>query len=494
MTISTESIRNDYVGNDTAAVFAFTFKIFSQENLRVIVADTDGSETVLTLGTDYSVSIAETGPGGSVTLTPERTPQSFFSASNGLKANYKLTIKLSLPFLQETSIRNQGEFFPETHENVFDYLTLLSQQIKELNDRTLRLSETLSATAFNPTLPASIGGVPNAALVSNNRGDGFVLGPTADAIAGAESAAERAETAANAASTSAAALTEIPWKSVNLISDNAVVLSSAVRKNELYVLSHASGEKIINLPEISSLDLTTPYRVAFVSKTTATVTIRRAGTDTIDTVTSMLLAAKNQGIVLIPKLVGNNGRWTTLNFCDWNLVGWIVDRYISGNWLNSVQPRIYRTMGNSLSIGVGGQSLKDFGTINEKISDENDQGSLCTFNNVTGLIAVPQNADYSVRMDITISFQELNTSNSINAYAKMLSPTSSNESFYWAKQSGAGSIATLSGSYTMKPHNRLSIHNNAQDAIIIPYATFIMTEIKNKYQLKINTSGTNPIP
>ncbi len=33
-----------------------------------------------------------------------------------------------LDVVQDTDLRNQGKFFPEVHEDAFDYLTMLIQQ------------------------------------------------------------------------------------------------------------------------------------------------------------------------------------------------------------------------------------------------------------------------------------------------------------------------------------------------------------------------------
>lgn len=48
--------------------------------------------------------------------------------TSALPAGYKISIERSTPVTQEASIRNQGGFFPEIHEDALDKLTMLVQQ------------------------------------------------------------------------------------------------------------------------------------------------------------------------------------------------------------------------------------------------------------------------------------------------------------------------------------------------------------------------------
>lgn len=116
MTVSTEVNQAAYTGNGVTTVFPYTFRILNASNLTVTRIDLLEVETVLTLGTDYTVTGAGTYNGGAVTL-PVPLP-------NG----YGIIIERDLDVVQETDLRNQGTFFAEVHEDVFDYLTMLIQQ------------------------------------------------------------------------------------------------------------------------------------------------------------------------------------------------------------------------------------------------------------------------------------------------------------------------------------------------------------------------------
>lgn len=117
MTVSTEVNQAAYTGNGVTTVFPYTFRILNASNLTVTRIDLQEVETVLTLGTDYTVAGAGSYNGGAVTL-----PQPLL---NG----YSLVIERDLAIVQETDLRNQGTFFAEVHEDAFDYLTMIIQQV-----------------------------------------------------------------------------------------------------------------------------------------------------------------------------------------------------------------------------------------------------------------------------------------------------------------------------------------------------------------------------
>ncbi|HHR6455457.1 TPA: hypothetical protein ACS772_000894 [Providencia alcalifaciens] len=118
MTVSTEISSNEYTGNGVTTDFDYKFRIFKANQLSVITSDADGDNVVmLRLGTDYTVTGANKSSGGKVILTKP--------LANG----HKISIARDIPITQETSFRNQSKFFAETHEDAFDYLTMILQRI-----------------------------------------------------------------------------------------------------------------------------------------------------------------------------------------------------------------------------------------------------------------------------------------------------------------------------------------------------------------------------
>lgn len=126
MTVSTVVDHNDYTGNGVTTSFPYTFRIFKKTDLAVSVVDLSENITVLVMDTDYTVTNAGGYNGGNVVLT---TP-----LANG----WQISIARELEPTQETDLRNQGKFFAEVHEDAFDKLTMLLQQVGSLFRLALR--------------------------------------------------------------------------------------------------------------------------------------------------------------------------------------------------------------------------------------------------------------------------------------------------------------------------------------------------------------------
>ncbi len=116
MTVSTEVSREEYTGNGVTTDFDYRFRVFSADELVVTVADTTENIRTLVLNTDYTVTGAGSRNGGKVKL------------ASALASNWRISIERELPVTQETDVRNQGNFFPEVHEDAWDKLTMLIQQ------------------------------------------------------------------------------------------------------------------------------------------------------------------------------------------------------------------------------------------------------------------------------------------------------------------------------------------------------------------------------
>ncbi|HCQ3644398.1 TPA: hypothetical protein OKD57_001155 [Escherichia coli] len=126
MTVSTEVDHNEYTGNGVTTSFPYTFRIFNKSDLVVQVVDLNENVSVLTLDTDYTVTGAGGYNGGSVVL------------SEALARGHQISIARELPVTQEMDLRNQGKFFAEVHENAFDKLTMLIQQVRSWFSLALR--------------------------------------------------------------------------------------------------------------------------------------------------------------------------------------------------------------------------------------------------------------------------------------------------------------------------------------------------------------------
>jgi len=201
MTISSTTNRVSYTGNGAVDTYAYTFRIFTKNDLRVTVRDTDDVETTLTVDTHYTVTGAGDEGGGNVALV--NGAFAWLDADGDLKSNYVLTIRRVRALKQETDIRNQGEFYPENHEDAFDHFVMVDQQQQDSIDRAVKLPETVTSSAFDPTLPSDIAGVADSVPVTNASGDGWADAAdwiTADEVSNAQTYANNASTSATLAS------------------------------------------------------------------------------------------------------------------------------------------------------------------------------------------------------------------------------------------------------------------------------------------------------
>jgi len=202
MGLSSTTSRVAYTGNNTTDTYAYTFKVFAASDL--LVTKVIGRvESTLILNTDYTVTGVGSVSGGNIVLT-----------GGNLATGHKLVIRRVRPLTQTTDIRNQGTYYPETHENQFDKLVMQDQQQQDEINRSVKLPESVATSAFNPTLPVGTPGTLSKAPITNSTGTGWAdpnLWPAATDIATAASSATAAAASAAAA----------------LVSENAAAASEA---------------------------------------------------------------------------------------------------------------------------------------------------------------------------------------------------------------------------------------------------------------------------
>lgn len=172
MALASGVCRNDYLGDGSTEVYAYGFKIYDESELLVIVRDTDDVETTLTLTTDYTVDGVRDSDGGEITLVDD--DQDWLDAEGDLKTGYTLTIRRILPYTQTTDIRNQGTFYPETHEDALDRIVMLVQQLANDVAGAIKLPQTVDPADYTMRLPVLTGQAGKLVAV-NATEDGFEL-------------------------------------------------------------------------------------------------------------------------------------------------------------------------------------------------------------------------------------------------------------------------------------------------------------------------------
>ncbi len=136
MTVSSTTVKNSYSGNSSTTVFAYTFKIFADTDLQVIIRSSTGTETTKTLTTHYTVSGAGDASGGNVTFTSGNTPAT----------GETVVIRRGVPQTQAIDYIANDPFPAESHEEGLDRATMTIQQMQEELDRSFKVSRTNSIT------------------------------------------------------------------------------------------------------------------------------------------------------------------------------------------------------------------------------------------------------------------------------------------------------------------------------------------------------------
>jgi len=143
MTISTTIIKVSYSGNGSQTVFPYTFKINAEADIQVIIRAANGTETVKTLTTDYSVSGVGSASGGNVTMVTAPS------------ATETIVIRRETSQTQTVDLVENDPFTAETVEGAFDKSIAVSQELQEEVDRSIKLSRTNTMTSTEFTVDAA---------------------------------------------------------------------------------------------------------------------------------------------------------------------------------------------------------------------------------------------------------------------------------------------------------------------------------------------------
>ena len=131
MTISSTTVRNSYSGDGSTTAFNYTFKIFENSDLEVILrTDSTGSETVQTITTHYTMTGAGNANGGTVTFVT--------APASGIT----VVLRRAIPQTQAIDYIANDPFPAESHEEGLDRSMMAIQQLQEEVNRTIKFSKT----------------------------------------------------------------------------------------------------------------------------------------------------------------------------------------------------------------------------------------------------------------------------------------------------------------------------------------------------------------
>ena len=144
MTVSSTTTKNSYAGDSSTVAFSYTFKIFDEDDIAVILRDNaTATETVQTITTNYTVSGVGNAGGGTIT---------FVTAPATGKT---VVLRRESAQTQTTDYTPNDPFPAEAHEDALDKLTFFVQEVQEELDRSIKLSRTNTMTSTEFTVGAA---------------------------------------------------------------------------------------------------------------------------------------------------------------------------------------------------------------------------------------------------------------------------------------------------------------------------------------------------
>jgi hypothetical protein len=143
MTVSSSTNRASYSGNGSLTTFAYGFKVFDQGDLTVILRASNGTETVQTIVTDYTVTgVGDVGGGNVVFGT---------APASGVT----VVILREMDFEQGLDLVPNDPFPAQSLENSLDKLTFMVQQHDEQLGRAIKASRTNVISGSEFTISAA---------------------------------------------------------------------------------------------------------------------------------------------------------------------------------------------------------------------------------------------------------------------------------------------------------------------------------------------------
>jgi len=145
MTISSTTVKNSYSGDSSTTTFSYTFKIFADSDIQVIIRSSTGTETTKTITTHYTVTGAGNSGGGSVIFTSGNIPAT----------GQTVLLRRNIPQTQAIDYIANDPFPAESHEEGLDRSTMAIQQLQEEVTRAIKLSKTNTMTSTEFTVAAA---------------------------------------------------------------------------------------------------------------------------------------------------------------------------------------------------------------------------------------------------------------------------------------------------------------------------------------------------
>jgi hypothetical protein len=192
MTVSSSINQVSYSGNGTTVLFPVNYYFLQDSHLQVILVAANGTETVQTLTTNYTVTGAGNEAGGSITM--------LVAPPTGTQ----LIVVRNVPATQETDYLANDPFPAESHERALDKLTMLVQQNERDVGRAIKFPTGDSTSINNVLQPAGTRATKLLGFAANGG-----VTTSSKTIAAVDAAVDTIETLAAATPGSSAAVSHI---------------------------------------------------------------------------------------------------------------------------------------------------------------------------------------------------------------------------------------------------------------------------------------------
>lgn len=144
MTVASDVNKHIYTGNGVTRVWPYSFLLFDASHLQVWVKRGEADSVRLERGFVLNEQAR------TVTYPVDGTGEAPLSSQD------KIILRRELPIIQDTDLKNQGAFFAETHEQTFDKIVMMIQQLSETLSRAVvgPVDQTDSGVAYQTLLDA----------------------------------------------------------------------------------------------------------------------------------------------------------------------------------------------------------------------------------------------------------------------------------------------------------------------------------------------------
>lgn len=478
--------RVQYTGSAGVGPYSFSFEILSNTDIAVYK-----NQTLLTLTTDYTVTINANGT-GSVTLVSAAT------------ASDDVTIYGSRAIERTSDFVTGGDLFANTLNDELDSLVIFTQQNKEEISRALQAPVTdpttidmtlpgktsragyvlsFNSSTGNPEVTTTVGQINQASTYAANAlaSQNAAAVSAAAALVSEGNASTSASASAASAAAAAASVNGGMYSAVQDKSANYTVV--AADAGDLIRVTTTSGVVTITLPVIGSAGVGDGFKVAIVKWTSDSnsVTITRSGTNTINGVTAYSIGTQYNSATLVAD--AETGQW----FVAPSGIGTanIVLDVFSGNGSQTAF-----TLANDP--GSKNNTFVYVGTAYQQKSSYSLSGAVLTFNSAPAAgtnnieIAYVQTQAIGVPSDGTVSLAKLSASgtpSSLNFLRGDNTWATPPAGFSGATTNAVGSSA-ITLVYNSDQYQVAQINSYANSYVTLPDATTMLSIGSNPFVIE----------